>query len=89
MTVVALLCCGTKSEQSVIDQKQAFDVRIFLINFRRRFGQVKSGHDVRHDSHRVAINFPAQGIRVGLIGDHQNSVCVRMVDKFMRQKSMQ
>ena len=87
--VVAFLCRVAKSEQPVIDQEQAFDIKVFLINFRCRFGQIKSGHDVRHDSHSVAVNFLAQGFRVGLIGDYQNSIGVGMVDKFMRQEGVQ
>ena len=89
MGVVTFLRRVAEGEQAMIDQYQSLDPRIFFVRLRRRFGQIEPRHDVRHHAQLVSVNFPADFFRVGLVGDHQNGVGVRMVDEFVRQKRVQ
>ena len=89
MGVVTFLRRVTKGEQAMIDQYQSLDLRVFLVCFCRGFRQVESRHDVRHHAQLVAVNFLADFFGIRLVGNYQNGVGVRMVDKLVRQKGVQ
>ncbi len=49
----------------------------------------EAGHDVGHIAHAVAIDFAAQRLAVGLVGQRQHGVGVGVVDELVRQEGVQ
>ena len=70
MGVVTFFRRVAEGEQAVVDQYQSHHPRVFLVGFRRGFGQIEPRHDIRHHAQLVAVDFLADFFRIGLVGDH-------------------
>ncbi len=89
VTVVAFPRRFPEREQPVVDEQETFHVRVLLDHLGRRFGQLESGHDIGHPGHFVAVDFLADRLHLGLVGEHQDGIGVGMVDELVRQKGVQ
>ena len=88
----ALICLArgfTERENAVLQQDQAFDVRILFPDTRAGLRERKTGHDIRHQCHAVSVEILAYAIAIRLVGDRQDCIGMGVIDEFVRQECMQ
>jgi hypothetical protein len=62
----------------------------FRLEFpRANLRQLKSRHDVGHNHHLVAVDFPDARFAVVGVGNGEQCIRVRVIDKFVRNDRMQ
>jgi hypothetical protein len=66
--LVGLARLSAKAEDPMLEQNQAFNLPILLVDFRGFAGKRKTRHDVRHDPEAIVIDLPADLLAIGLIG---------------------
>ena len=76
-----------ESEDPVVHQDQAFHLAPVgvLDQFAHRFGEEKSGHDVRHHDDAVAPGFPDEGGSVRLIRQGDHGIGMGVIHKPVRE----
>ncbi len=79
----------SEGEDPVLEQDQAFDARIRIVDCRGLFGEPKSGHPVGHEAEPPVIDFAANRGAVRLIGEAEHRGRMGMVDEFLRQEGVQ
>ena len=78
-----------KGKDAVLEQDQAFDVRMLLPYPRAGLSERESGHDIGHQCDAVPIELSADAVAIRLVGDGQDRVGMSVVNEFVRQKRMQ
>ena len=73
----------------MLEQDQAFDVRIGLEHLRRGLGEAEARHDVGHIADARAEDLAAQRLAVGLVGEREHRGGMGVVDEFVRDEGVQ
>ena len=78
-------------EEAVVQQHQAFDLRVALEYLCCQLGEREARHDVGNDApaRTEGVAHHRLGIGARLIGEHERDVGVRVVDEAMRKKGVQ
>ena len=79
----------SEGEDPVLEQDQAFDARIDIVDRRGFLGEPESGHQVGHDTKPPVIDFAANRGAVRLIGEAEHRCRMGVIDKFLWQEGMQ
>ena len=73
----------------MLQQHQAFDLRILVEDIGHRLGQREAGNGVGHIGDAVAIDLAHHRLAVGLVGQRQHGGGMGVVDEFVRQEGVQ
>ena len=79
----------SEREDSVLEQDQAFDAGVRVVNLGRLPGQGETGHDVGHERDAAAEDLAAERVAVGLVGHREHGGGVGVIDVLVRQERMQ
>ena len=84
--LIAFLGGITKGEMAMITEQKPFNMRVGFVNFGGRFRKLEPRHDVVDDGESITKNLFANGVGIGLVGQHQKGCGVGVVHEFVRQK---
>ena len=79
----------TEGEDPVLEQDQAFDFRVHVVNFGGLLGEPETRHQVRHETEPAVIDLRADRGPVRLVGKAQHRRRVGVIHEFMRQERVQ
>ena len=78
-----------EGEEPVLEQNQAFRLRMGVRGRLRGLRKIEPRHDVRDDRRAVAVHFAADLLPIGLIRENERRVGVRMIDERARHPRVQ
>ena len=79
----------SEGEDPVLEQDEAFDARIRIVDCRGFFGEPESGHQVGHETEPSVVDFAANRGAVRLIGEAEHCGRMGVIDEFLRQEGVQ